>query len=275
MDSVHTQPSNIQEAVNPGVRTTEAVDPLASATRPVGDGQLVAPTGSKGSASIFDLNLTIPQKSGGQMDIEMPGATSGVSYNQVLQGLNGGLQRVPAISLVGNGVDGEDQTAAGESAGGKEPPMVSTEMEVNTLDGNKGSETSPAWKGPIQSSMVSPRISQHILIDETHLAYINLDLYTIKGIKNSRPRSGGNGETFGSMAVNHRNQGESPSTKVYECIPNFQKYLHKADPLATIDPLYNKEEEDDHMVVPNNNSPSSLAICSAFTITNRSATRTQ
>jgi hypothetical protein len=52
-----------------------------------------------------------------------------------------------------------------------------------------------------------------------------------------------------SMRVNHRNQGESPSTKVYECIQIIYEYLHKADPMATINPLYNKEEEEGHKFV--------------------------
>ncbi len=52
------------------------------------------------------------------------------------------------------------------------------------------------------------------------------------------------------MTVNHRNQGKSPSTKVYKCIQKFYVYLHKADPTATINPLYNKEEEDAHKFVP-------------------------
>ncbi len=43
----------------------------------------------------------------------MTGATSGVGHDQALQGLDGGVHRVPAISLVCKGVDGEDQTAAG------------------------------------------------------------------------------------------------------------------------------------------------------------------
>jgi hypothetical protein len=53
-----------------------------------------------------------------------------------------------------------------------------------------------------------------------------------------------------SMMVNHRNQGKSPSIKVYECIQKFYEYLHKADPTATIYPLYNEEEEDGHKFVP-------------------------
>jgi hypothetical protein len=80
MDSVLTQPSNIQEVVNPGVRATGALHPPASATGSVGDSQLIAPTGSRGSATIVGLKLTIPQKSGGQTDIEMTGATSGVGF---------------------------------------------------------------------------------------------------------------------------------------------------------------------------------------------------
>ncbi len=130
--------------MNPGVRTTGAADPPASTTGPVGDGQLVVPTGGGGSATMVDLDLTIPQESGGQTDIEMTGATSGVGHDHILQGLDGGVHRVPAISPVGNGADGEDQTAAGQSAGGKGPPTASTEMEVDTSDGNKGPETSPA-----------------------------------------------------------------------------------------------------------------------------------
>jgi hypothetical protein len=51
------------------------------------------------------------------------------------------------------------------------------------------------------------------------------------------------------MTVNHRNQGESPSIKVYECIQKSYKYLHKANPMATINPLYNEEEENGHKFV--------------------------
>jgi hypothetical protein len=198
--------------------STGVVHPFATAKGSVGDGQPVATTGSRGGATIVNHNMTIPQESGGQMDMEMPGATSGIGHNQALQVLNGGVHRVPTISLVGNGVDGEDQTAAGDLAGGKGPPMASTEMEVDMPDWKKSPEISPAQKGPIQSLMVTPRISWHIPINEDHLAFINSDLDAIKGIKNTRPRSGGNGETFVSMTVNHRNQGKSPSIKVYECI---------------------------------------------------------
>jgi hypothetical protein len=37
---------------------------------------------------------------------------------------------------------------------------------------------------------------------------------------------------------------------VYKCTPKFYKYLHKADPTATINPLYDEEEEDGHKFVP-------------------------
>jgi hypothetical protein len=180
----------------------------------------------------------------------MTGANSGVGYDQALQGLDGGVHRVPAISLVGNGVEGKDQTAARELSGGKGSPTASMEMEVDMPDGKKSPEISPAQKGPFQSLMVTPRISWHIPSNETHLAYINYNLDAIKGIKNTHPRSGGNEETFVSMMVNHRNQGKSPSIKVYKCIQKFYKYLHKADPTATINPLYDEEEEDGHKFVP-------------------------
>ncbi len=89
------------------------------------------------------------------------------------------------------------------------------------LDKQKGLETSPAQNKLPQSSMVTPRIPRHIPINEAHLEYINSNLDNIKGIKNTRLCSGGNGETFLPMMVNHRNQGESPSIKVYECIKKF------------------------------------------------------
>jgi hypothetical protein len=205
--------------------STGVVHPLATTTGSVGDGQPVAPTGSRGSATIVDHDITIPQESGGQLGMEMTGTASGVGHDQALQGLNGGVHRVPAISLVGNGVYGEDQTVAGELAGGKGPPTASLEMEVNIPDG-KSPAIPPAWKGPIQSLMATLRISWHIPINEAHLAFINSNSDAIKGIKNTRPRSGGNGETFVSMMVNHRNQGKSLSIKVYECIQKFYKYLH-------------------------------------------------
>ncbi len=158
-DYKHAQPSNIQDVANSGEMSTGVVHPLANVTGSVGDGQPVAPTGSGGGTTIVNHNMTIPQESGGQPDMGMNGATSGVGHNQALQGLNGVVHRVPAISLVGNGVDGKDQTAAGELSGGKGPPTKSTEMEVDMPDKKKSPEISPVRKSPIQSLMVIPRIS--------------------------------------------------------------------------------------------------------------------
>jgi hypothetical protein len=97
--------------------------------------------------------------------------------------------------------------------------------------------------------MITPRISWHIFINETHLAFINSNSDAIKGIKNTHPRSRVNGETSVSMTVNQRNQGKSPSIKVYECIQKIYEYLHKADPTATINPLYDEGEENSHKFV--------------------------
>ena len=118
-DTVLTQPSSIREAVNSGEKASGAVDPPTIATGSVGDGQSIAapPSGGKGCAPMADLGLTIPQR-GGPMDIEMTGATVGASLNQVLLSLSGGVHRVSTTSLVGIGVDGEDQTVAGEPPGG-------------------------------------------------------------------------------------------------------------------------------------------------------------
>ncbi len=78
--------------------------------------------------------------------MEITGATSGIGHNQALQGLDGGVHRVSAISLVDKGVDGEDQTAAGELAWGKEPPTASTEMKVDIPDEKRSLEISPVQK---------------------------------------------------------------------------------------------------------------------------------
>jgi hypothetical protein len=195
-DYKHAQPSNIQEVTNPGEMPTGVVHPLATATGSAKDGQLIASTGSRGGATIVNHNMTIPQESGGQADMERTGTTSGIGHDQALQGLDGGVHSVPAISLLDKGVDGEDQTAAGELAWGKGPPTASTEMEVNIPDGKRSPEISPVQNGPIQSLMVTPRISQHIPINEAHLAFIDSNPDAIKGIKHTCPRSGGNGETF-------------------------------------------------------------------------------
>jgi hypothetical protein len=165
--------------------STRVVHPLATATGSVEDDKSGAPTRSGGGTTIVEHNMTIPEESGGQAETEITGATSGVGHNQALQGLAGGVHSVLAIYLVGKGVDGEDQTAAGELAWCKGPPTASTEMEVNIPDGRRSPEISPAWKGPIQSSMVTPRISGHIPINEAHLAFITFNLDAIKGIYNS------------------------------------------------------------------------------------------
>jgi hypothetical protein len=191
-DYEHAQPSNIQDVANPGEMSTGVIHPLSPTSGSVEHSQPVAPTGSRGGTTIVDHDMTIPQESGGQADMEMTGTTSVVGHNQALQGLDGGVHRVSAISLVGKGIEGEDQTAAGELAWGKEPPTASTEIEVDIPDKKGSLEISPAWKGPIQSLMVTPRISWHIPINEAHLAFINSDSDAIKGIKNTCPRSGGN-----------------------------------------------------------------------------------
>jgi hypothetical protein len=96
--------------------STGVVHPLATTTGSVKHGQPVAPTRSGGDTTVVNHDMTTPQESGGQADTEMTGATSSVGHNQALQGLDGVVHRVFTISLVGKGVDGEDQTAAGELA---------------------------------------------------------------------------------------------------------------------------------------------------------------
>jgi hypothetical protein len=83
MDTMLAQPSNICGAVNPEVRATGAPDSPASATVSVGNGQSVVPFGGKGSATMADLDLTIPHDSRGLTDIEMTGATAVASHDQV------------------------------------------------------------------------------------------------------------------------------------------------------------------------------------------------
>jgi hypothetical protein len=79
------QPSNIQEVANPGeMWSTRVVHPLATATGSAGDSQPVAPTGSRGSATIVNHNMNIAQESCGQADMKMTGATSGVGHDQAL-----------------------------------------------------------------------------------------------------------------------------------------------------------------------------------------------
>ncbi len=73
-------------------------------------------------------------------------------------------------------MDGEDQTVAGEPTGHQGPLRVLTGMEVDTLDEQKGLKTSPAQKRFPQTSMVTPRISRHIAINEAHLEYNNSNL---------------------------------------------------------------------------------------------------
>ncbi len=268
------QPSNIQDVANPGEMSTGVVHPLSPATGSVEHGQPVAPTGSGGGATIVGHNMTTPQESGGQADMEMTGTTSGVGHDQALQGLDGGVHRVSAISLVGKGVDGEDQTATGELAWGKEPPTASTEMEVNIPDEKRSLEISPVWKGPIQSLMVTPRISWHIPINKAHLAFINSNSDAIKGIKNTCPCSRGNGETFMSMTVNYRNQGNLRALKCMSAFKNFtstctRRTLQQKSILCTM-----KKRTMATCLFQSLNLPLSLLICAGSTITYRYATCT-
>ncbi len=251
MDTMLTQPSDIREAVSSSEKTSGVPNPPAMATGSVGDSQPVAAPAPGGNccAPMAYSGLIIPQK-GGLMDIKMGSVTVGASIDQEAVSSSVGVLRVPNTPLAGTGVDGGDQTVAVEPPGGKGPLTVLTGMEEETSDKQKDHGTSPAQKRLPQTSMITPRISRHIPINKAHLEYINSDPDAIKGIKNTRPCSEDNGETCVSMMVNHRNQGEPPSTKVYECIQKFYKLLCKADPMATINPLYDKEEEDAHKFIP-------------------------
>jgi hypothetical protein len=59
-DLVLAQPRHIQAVMNPGVMATGVVRPSASAAGSAGDGQPAAQTGCGGSATIVNLNMTIP-----------------------------------------------------------------------------------------------------------------------------------------------------------------------------------------------------------------------
>ncbi len=160
-DQEHAQPSNGQDVAYPEEMLTGVVHPLSPATGSVKHGQPVAPTASRGGATIINHDMTTPQESGGQADREMTGATSIVGHDQALQGPDGGVHRVSAISLVGKGVDGEDQTAAGELAWGKEPPTVTTEMEVDILDERRSLEISPAQRNLSSAERPNPILNGH------------------------------------------------------------------------------------------------------------------
>ena len=138
----------MQEAVNSCEKASGVVDPPAIDTGSVRVSQSVAvpPPGGKGCALMADLDLAIPHL-GGPIDTEMTSATAGASLDQASLSLSRGVPRVPTTSLVGIGVDGENQTAAGEPTGGKGPLTVSTEMKVDMLDEKKGLETSLTRRG--------------------------------------------------------------------------------------------------------------------------------
>jgi hypothetical protein len=63
-------------------------------------------------------------------------------------------------------VDGDDQTAAVELPGGEGPVTVLTGMEVEMSYKQKDQETSLAQKRLPHTSMVTPKISRHIPINE-------------------------------------------------------------------------------------------------------------
>ncbi len=168
-DTVLTQPSTISEAVNSGEKGSGVVDPSAIATESVGESWLVAvpPPGDHVCAPMSDSGLTIPQKRGGLMDIKMASATVVSSIDQEAVNPSGGVHGIPNTPLVGTGVDSEDQTVAVESPGDNTPSMVSTGMEVVMSDEQKCQQTLPAQKRLPQTSMITPRISRHIPINDT------------------------------------------------------------------------------------------------------------
>ena len=91
-------------------------------------------------------------------------------------------------------MDGEDQRAAVVLPGGKGPETELPGREVKIFYEQRELETSLVQRKPLQTSMITPKISQHIPINEAHLEYINSNLEAIRGSQNMRPRSGGNGE---------------------------------------------------------------------------------
>jgi hypothetical protein len=58
---------------------------------------------------------------------------------------------------------------------------------------------------------------------------------------NLRPRSSGNGVTFASIAIFHKDPMVDPGFNVYDCLKNVFELLLRADPRTTILPLYADE----------------------------------
>ena len=104
--------------------------------------------------------------------------------------------------------------------------------------------SSPRTSTALRSSMVTPKVTRKIPINEAHLNYINAEEDAVQGIRNVRPRSKGTGETFVSMTVIHKKQGVTPSVRVYESIKGLYTLLHKADPSVRLNPLYEVENDD-------------------------------
>ncbi len=64
----------------------------------------------------------------------------------------------------------------------------------------------PRASTALRSSMVTPKVTRKIPINEAHLNYIKAEEDAVQGIRNVRPRSKGAGETFVSMTVIHKKQ---------------------------------------------------------------------
>ncbi len=88
------------------------------------------------------------------------------------------------------------------------------------------------------SILHAPAQSRHIPLNTKALKAIQTLTAMVETPRNLRPWSSGNGVTFASIAIFHKDPMVDLGINVYDCLENVFELLLHADPRITIPPLY-------------------------------------
>jgi hypothetical protein len=127
----------------------------------------------------------------------------------------------------------------------------------------------PAPSSSILHALAQPR---HIPLNTKALEAIQTLTALMETPRNLRPQSSGNGVTFASIAIFHKDPMVDHSINVYDCLKNVFELLLHADPQTTILPLYaDKARVTINLILMVSGYPTDVLV---WVITRKSATLT-
>jgi hypothetical protein len=115
---------------------------------------------------------------------------------------------------------------------------VNVHLPASASNQTGKSNIMPRFFSPGSSILHAPVQPRHILLNTKAFEAIQTPTALVETPRNLRPWSSGNGVTFASIAIFHKDPMVDPSINVYDCLKNVFELLLHADPQTTILTLY-------------------------------------